>query len=102
MERYDRAITISIKIVDDKILCIDGQPLPKLSNNTVGELVIPSIFLKGIEDRYKYGREEKKLVFMPGQELFFEMNPKFIASNKMNNSNFIKIGDKYLIKILIE
>lgn len=33
MDRYDRTITIPIKIIYGKMLCEDGKPIPKLSDN---------------------------------------------------------------------
>lgn len=102
MERFERTITIPIKIENDEILREDGQPLPKLSNHAFGELVILSIFLEDVEDQIKYDQEEIKLVFKKGEELFFEMNPKFITNDKINDSNLIKIETKYFIKCLLE
>lgn len=103
MERYDRTIIIPIKLEDDKILCLDGQPLPKLSKRTVGNLVIPSVFLKDIEDQQKFSQEEKKLAFKKGEELYFEINPKLNSNSSDLGNDFFQMKNpsKCFVKILL-
>lgn len=102
MDRFESTITISVRIEDEKILRENGQPLPKLSVPTYGDLVIPSIFLKDVEDKIKFREKEKKKVFTKEKELFFEMNPNYFSNNKNNDAHLINIKKKHFVNVILK
>lgn len=101
MDRFERTVSIPIKFENGNIICADGNPIPKLSETTYGELIIPSIYLEEKEDIEKYQQQDVKIFFYEQENLYVELNPKYIPQNKKSDNNLISYNGKLYTHIIL-
>ncbi|KAA0895465.1 hypothetical protein [Oryzomonas rubra] len=87
-DQFARSVRLQVKIVNGQVMQADGQPLPKMKNESRGELVLYSVF--SLED-------EKDRVFHTTEHVAPFLNTGNLLWARVNNDPIEKELEKFRI-----
>jgi hypothetical protein len=78
--RYEKNLRIGVRLNGDKFVLLDGNPLPKLRANALGELLLRPDVIESWADRDRFTRDDVARMLEKGSRVFLGVSPYLVGN----------------------
>jgi hypothetical protein len=104
--RYEKRLRIAVRFDGEKLVLLDGRPLPDLCTGAVGELVLRPEAIQNPEDRGRLVQDEAVRILEKGAVVYLGVGPHLVdpeAAGLLRNPQAIGIQTEYwLVEVHLE
>jgi hypothetical protein len=105
--KYEKNLRIGIRFEGDKLVLLDGSPLPKLRPNAVGELLVQPDVIESWADRERFTKDDVCRILEKGTGVFLGVSPYLIgdpaAEGLLREPEQMKLKTEYwLVEVRLE